>query len=215
MAVVAAFEAVPPEDFVQHERPAGVGDVGDQRAAAQIGDALDVRLHEQMIEAVVAAGDDDGVDLRGLDQRHALIGGAVDDLVAAGGEALALLLGVRRGLEIDGEAAPGEKSPRLRREQRQRLRAGKHHDGELGRFAVTAHPEPSRNFAESHLRAVGRPPGVVAGLVDGLAPELADAPACRRPTIRRAGRCAADAKPRMSSISSKVRTKSSRFSFIR
>ena len=64
MVIVAARQAVPPQDFVQHERPAGVGDVGDQRAPAQIGDARDVRLHEQMIEAVVAAGDDDGVDLR-------------------------------------------------------------------------------------------------------------------------------------------------------
>ena len=85
-----------------------------------------------MIEAVVAAGHDHGVHLRCLDQRHALVGGAVDDLVAARGEALALLLGVRRGLQIDSEAALLEKSSRLRGEQRQRLRAGKHHDGELG-----------------------------------------------------------------------------------
>ena len=126
-------EAVPPEDFVQHERPAGICDVGHQRSPAQIGDPLDAGLDEQMIEAVVAAGDDDGVDLRCLDKRDALIGGAVDDGVAAGGEALALLLGVRRGLELDGKAALAEKAARLRRVKRQRLRAGKHHDGELDR----------------------------------------------------------------------------------
>ena len=68
----------------------------------------------------------------GFDQRHALVGGAMHDLVAAGGEALPLLLGVRRGLQIHRKAAPLEKALRLRREQRQRLRAGKHHDGELG-----------------------------------------------------------------------------------
>ncbi len=30
---VGAGQAVPPEDFVEHERPAGVGDIGDQRSA--------------------------------------------------------------------------------------------------------------------------------------------------------------------------------------
>ena len=98
---------MPPENFVQHERPAGVGDVGDQRSAAQIGDARDLGLHEQMIEAVVAARDDDRVDA-GLDQRHALVRRAVDDLIAAFGEALALLFGIRRGLELDGEPALGK-----------------------------------------------------------------------------------------------------------
>ncbi len=103
--IVAALKSVPAKNFVQHERPAGVGDVGDQRLAAQIGDARDVRLHEQMIEAVVAARDDDRVDTR-FDQRHALVRRAVDDLVAALGETLALLFRIRRGLDVDGEAAP-------------------------------------------------------------------------------------------------------------
>ena len=129
---VGAGQTVPPEDFIEHERPAGVGDIGDQRSAAQIGDALDFRLDEQMIEAVVAAGHDDGVHLRRLDQRHALIGGAVHDRVAAIGQTLALLLGIRRGDQIDGKPAPCEKSACLRGEQRQRLRAGKRHDGHLG-----------------------------------------------------------------------------------
>ena len=129
---VGAGQAVPPEDFVEHERPAGVGDIGHQCSAAQVGDARDLRLDEQVIEAVVAAGHDDGVHLRRLDQRHALIGSAVHDRVAAIGQALALLLGVRRGDQSDGKAAPCEKSARLRGEQRKRLRAGKSHDGELG-----------------------------------------------------------------------------------
>ena len=167
MVYVAARKAVPLEDFVQHERPAGVGDVGHERPPAQVGDPLDVRLHEQMIEAVVAAGDDNGVHAR-LDQRHALVGGAVHDRVAAVREALALLLGVRRGLQIDGEAAPGEKSLRLRGEQRQRLRAGKHHDGELGLGRCHQSAGQRRQPAEAHLPAVRRPPRVVAGLVDRL-----------------------------------------------
>jgi hypothetical protein len=88
-----------------------------------------------MIEAVVAARDDDRVGA-GLDQRHALVRCAVDDRVAAFGEALALLLGIRSRLEIDREATFGKEAACLRREQRQRLRAGKHHDGQMGRHGA-------------------------------------------------------------------------------
>jgi hypothetical protein len=101
---VGAAQAVPPEDFVEHERPAGVGDICDQRSAAQIGDALDFRLDEQMIEAVVAAGHDDGVHLRRLDQRHALIGGAVHDPIDG-----RLVVGCRWtfALQVSGALAHG------------------------------------------------------------------------------------------------------------
>ena len=82
-----------------------------------------------MIEAVVAARDDHRVGAV-LNQRDRLIGGAVHDLVAAGGEALPLLGGIGGRVEIDRQPAPGEQAVGLRGEQRQRLRAGKHHDGE-------------------------------------------------------------------------------------
>ncbi len=84
-----------------------------------------------MVEAVIAAGDDDGVHLRGLDNGNTLVGGAVHDVIAPGGEAGALLRGVRCCFEIDREAALGKKPAGLGRVQRQRLRAGEHHDGEI------------------------------------------------------------------------------------
>ena len=108
--VVGAFEPVQPQHAVEHERPAGVGDVGRERLAAQVGERAHVRLHEQMIEAVVAARDDHGVGAAVLDQCHRLVGGAVHDLVAPGGEPLPLLGGVRRGMEIDREPALGEQA---------------------------------------------------------------------------------------------------------
>ena len=93
-----------------------------------------------MIEAVVAARDDHGVRAAVLDQCDRLVGGAVHDLVAPGGEPLPLLGGVRRRMEIDREPAPGEQPLRLRGIERQRLRAGKHHDGEPHRRAgIVAH----------------------------------------------------------------------------
>ena len=49
------------EDIVQNKRPAGVGDVGHQRASTQILQPCDIRLHEQMIESVVASRNNDGV----------------------------------------------------------------------------------------------------------------------------------------------------------
>ena len=127
----------------------------------------------------------------GLNQRDALVGGAMDDRIATGGEAVALLLGVRRGLEIDSQAALVEKSTRLRCVERQRLRAGKHHDGELGgghRRARGMRREACEVAPASRLRrsAASRSrPGGWPG------PDRAGARGCRHPTIRHAWRCAA------------------------
>ena len=133
--IVAARKPVPLENFVQHERPAGVGDVGHERSPAQIGDALDVRLHEQMIEAVVAAGDDNGVDFAASPAPR--IGRRRRGRSGSGPRPGPRAAPAEFGAGFNSTSRPRlrKKSQRLRREQRQRLRAGKHHDGELGRSA--------------------------------------------------------------------------------
>ena len=94
-AAFARHDAVATQHLIEHEGPAGAGDVRDQRAAAQVRDAFDMRLNEQPVEAVVAAHDHQCIGA-GERQRDALIGGAMGDLVAPGRQPLALLLRVRR-----------------------------------------------------------------------------------------------------------------------
>ena len=190
---VAAREAVPLEDVVEHERPAGVGDVGHQRSPAQIGDTRDLRLDEQMIEAVVAAGHDRW--RRPSPPRPApRTGRRRRGRSGSGPAASPARCSSEFGAGFSSTARPRfSKYPqRLRREQRQRLRAGKHHDGEMGLFAGHRCAGQRRQPAGSEPWC--RPVSAASRIrPDGWpGPDRADAPACRRPTIRRAWRCAAD-----------------------
>ena len=129
--VVGRLEPVLTQDRVENERPAGVGDIRRDGGSAQIRKRVDGGLNKEMIEAVVAACHDYRIGVAGLDHGNGLIGGAMNDLVTALGQAIALFRRVGRGAQVDREAALFEQSVGLRREQRQRLGAGKHHDGEL------------------------------------------------------------------------------------
>ncbi len=94
--VVGRLEPVLTQDRVEHERPAGVGDIRRDGGSAQIRKRVDAGLNKEMIEAVVAARNDHRIGLGGLDHGDGLIGGAMDNLVAACGQATALLRRVGR-----------------------------------------------------------------------------------------------------------------------
>ena len=74
--VVALVEAVLAQHLVHQEGERGVGRVDDDGLAAQVGVGLDLGLHDQPVEAVVAAHHDRDVDLRDLGHRHRIVDAA-------------------------------------------------------------------------------------------------------------------------------------------
>ena len=128
-----------------------------------------------MIEAVVAAGDDRSAstpDIRPAPRTGRPRRGRSDSGLRRGRARCSSEFGA--GLSSIARPRLRKESARLRGEQRQRLRAGKHHDGELVRVmaadpaAVNGRLAAASTAAEPDLAAVRRPPGIVAGLVDGL-----------------------------------------------
>ncbi len=87
---------------------------------------LDVGLHEELVHAAVAAGDDDDVLLRALDHRHGVVDRGLRDLELALREPVALLLRIHGEEDLDLEAVALENALRRRGDHRQRLRAGEH-----------------------------------------------------------------------------------------
>src|SRR4029079_18987461 len=124
-------------------------------------------------------------------------------------------LGVRRGPEVDREAATLEKSLRLRCEQRQRLRTGKHHHGERRRRAGHRDPRGNfdsrrkRTFVPSEVRRESYPAWWIACACSRGCSGVSSSHHSGRWSLR------GSSKPIISSISSKVRMKSSRVSFER
>ena len=113
------------------ERVRGIQRVHDHGLAAQIGEGMDIRLHDQAIEAVIAATDNGDVDLGDIRHGQSVVHCRVDDLPASIGKAGTHLLRSRRDPDVDREPVSGEKTLRLRREQRQVLHALENHDREL------------------------------------------------------------------------------------
>ena len=92
---------------------------------------IDLRLHQQIVESMVAAHEDDGIYLLVLNKMHAVVDPAVHKPIAAGREPVTHLVGAGRELDVGLDAAFGKKVLRLRRKNRKILHALKHHYGEL------------------------------------------------------------------------------------
>jgi hypothetical protein len=89
-------------------------------------------MNDQMIEAVVAAGDDIDIDIGLVFHRERIVDRRMGNLVAPFGKPVAQLLRVRRKPHVDSEAASGKEPFGLRRKDRQVLHAGKNDDGQPG-----------------------------------------------------------------------------------
>ena len=103
--VVAALDAFDVEHLVEQQRERGVRRVDRHGGAAELFVRLDLRLHEQAVEPLVAAHEDEQVGLVVLDLRHRVVDAAMGDVVAALGEPVAQLVGVRRVDQLDREIA--------------------------------------------------------------------------------------------------------------
>ena len=120
--VVGAFlQAVPQQDLLRLQRIGGVGRIDHQRAAAQVGERLDLRLDEEFVHAAVAAGDDHHVLLGDLDHGERVVDRGMDDVELAGGEPFALALRILGEVQVDLEPALLEDAVGDAGMQRQRL----------------------------------------------------------------------------------------------
>ena len=131
--VGAVLEAVLEQDLLGLQRVGGVGRVDHEGAAAQVGEGLDLRLDEELVHAAVAAGDDHHVLLGDLDHGDRIVERGLGDVELAGGEAVALVLRIRRELQLDLQPVPFEDAVGDAGMQRQRLGVGKGVDAKLGR----------------------------------------------------------------------------------
>src|SRR5262249_23963654 len=90
--------------------------------------ALDLRLHDQIIETVVAAHENEEIDLGGLDLRDRVVDAGMRDLVAPGRKAITQLGGVRRVDKLNREPAFGVEALRKRGELREVRHPGEDDD---------------------------------------------------------------------------------------
>ena len=134
--VVAFVEALLPQHLVELEGVSGVDRIDHHRLALDVGERLDLGLHHQMVEAVVAAEHDRDIDIGLVLEREGIVDRRMRDLVAALGQPVAQFIRIRRELEIDGKPALGVEALGLRREHRQVLHPRENDDGELGVFGA-------------------------------------------------------------------------------
>ena len=171
--VIALVEAVVLEHLVEQQPERGIGRVDHHRLAAQVGVGLDLRLHEDVVEAIVAAGHDDDVALGKLDHRHRIIDAGMRDLILALGDAFAHRVRSRRVDELDRQAVLGEQAFVLRGENREIGEAGEYDHLQWRRVCACIGP----NMAPSATAAIIRQRTIVSSLC--LLVELSLAPSGR------------------------------------
>jgi hypothetical protein len=93
--VVALVEAIVLQRLVEEERESRVRRIDDDSLAAQFGQRIDFGLDDNLVEAMIAAGDDDRIRFGNLHHRDRIVGRSLDDLVIAPGEPLALRARIR------------------------------------------------------------------------------------------------------------------------
>ena len=130
--VVALVEAALAQHLVELERVGGIDRIDQDRPSPDVGERRDLGLNDQMIETVVAAGDDGDIDIGLVFHRERIVDRRMSNLVAAFGKPVAQLLRVRGKPYVDSEAASGKEPFGLRRKDRQVLHAGKNDDGQPG-----------------------------------------------------------------------------------
>ena len=103
--VGAVLEPMHGQDFLRLQRIGGVGRIDHEGATAHVGERFHVRLDEELVHAAVAAGDDHHVVLGHLDHGERVVDRRMHHIELAGGEAIALVAGIVREMELDLEAA--------------------------------------------------------------------------------------------------------------
>ena len=96
------------EGLLDDESIGGVGRIDDDDAAPEVGDRLDSGLREKLLQAAVAAHDDDRLGT-GLGQRDRIVDGRMRDLERALGKTLALRRRVGRELQVHVETGACKK----------------------------------------------------------------------------------------------------------
>jgi hypothetical protein len=137
--VVAFLEAMLRQDLLELQRIGGVGRIHHEGAPAQIGKAIDVALHEELVHAAVAARHDHDVLMGDLDHGERIVDRRMRHVGLAGSEPFALRPRALGELKLDLEAAPLEDAGGDAGVQRQRLGVGegvdpqRHEIGRAGR----------------------------------------------------------------------------------
>ena len=116
---------MPEQDLLGLHRIGGVGRVGDQRLAADVGEGVDALADDEFVGAAVAAADDHDVDLGDLDHGERVVDRGLHHLELAVGEAVALRPRAFGELELQLDAVLGEDALLDADEERQRARGRK------------------------------------------------------------------------------------------
>ena len=140
----AVLETVLRQDLLRLQRIGGVGRIDHERAAAHVGERLDLALDEELVHPAVATGDDHHVVLADLDHRQRVVDGGMHHIGCPGGEAVALAARILGELQLDLEPAPLENPLGDAGMQRKRLGLGKGID-----------PQPRRLIRARGCRAEG------------------------------------------------------------
>jgi hypothetical protein len=94
--------------LVEQQGERRIGRVDDDRLAAQIRIRVDLRLHEDPIEAVIAAGHDGNIRAGKLRHCDRIVDRGMGDLMLSLGKAVAKHVGIRRVEHLDRESMLGE-----------------------------------------------------------------------------------------------------------
>ena len=87
--VIPLIDAVQSQDFIKLKRVCRINRIHPDRLSSDVGQRIDLRLQDEVVEAVVAAADHRDIDAGLVLERECVVDGGVRNLVATFGKSLA------------------------------------------------------------------------------------------------------------------------------